>query len=257
MRNIVYDDFFKELDQKQGEELYSALDTILKEFNSSNKVSDHNCLDNLATVISKDDFNNDYIVKLIDFIKTSCGHYNRLSAALTTMAYDKKRIMKVRWHIFDAMEKLSPEYYENLKSMPELINREADPEKPTLDIDEAHNILADKELKNFKWWVLSPVIIFVSMAGIYFSWNKSYFFPVILTLIAIILLFLIMFFLSIKRCPSCKRYFAQGKLILRSSFNSIPSLTSPGTSRVLTTYTMRLYSTSCKFCKHEWIVIRG
>ena len=256
-KNNTHNEILENLYKKSGDELRSDLDIIMNTFSPSDKIHREFYLDNLASALGNEDFDSEYKMKLVDFIKTGCEPHDRLIAHLTIMATEPDEIMKVRWHIFDALEQISPKTYEELKSRPELVNREADPEKPALDINEARKLRAQREAKNFKYWAMSPILIFAAAAAIYISWGKTYFIYLVIAISAIILLLIIKLLLSVKRCPSCKRYFARGKLIKRYSFKSIPTLSSPGRSSIMTTYTMRLYSTSCKYCKHEWIVIRG
>ncbi|MBU1535775.1 hypothetical protein KKF84_10675 [Myxococcota bacterium] len=254
-----FDHLFHKLEEKSGSPLYSTLDSIFSTFNTSFQVRKENHLDALKEVLLNPLTEKEYKVKIIDFVKSSCIPHGRLNASVRLSALDEKEIMKVRWAAFDALKESNPEFCEQLKVISELTDRDLDPEKSALDIQDARIQYAKEQSKTVIWWFIAPFLIFASMAVLYFTWNRPIFLPSVGVLLGISVLLVTIWLISMKRCPSCKKLNARGKLILRDSYQGPRTpmgSTTMGSSPVSVRNKINVYSTICKYCKHEWIVLR-
>ncbi len=195
------------------------------------------------------------------------GHDNSsgFAAAILWTICTSDEPLRFRWAAVDALKVIDPEKADFMKrsnTAVELFDRTLDPDNPPpkLDLDEAMVRLAEKQKRQLNILPLISLFIFGILMGIFLFRNTVYFKFVIVGLIFIAAGFVIMMFILSRRCPKCKRFFARGPLQARGSFDSkistpIGSLGTGG-SNVHTRHRINVYQTSCKYCKHSWMVLR-
>lgn len=112
-----------------------------------------------------------------------------------------------------------------------------------------------KQMVYSLWGILAFFVIFG--VGSFLFITKSYFRYPFVYLIGIgIILFIAWLIILGFRCPSCKRHFArQGKEFVTSYQNTrTVTLEGGGTSQEVNT--VHVYKVHCKFCGHEWVILR-
>ena len=114
---------------------------------------------------------------------------------------------------------------------------------------------SSKQLTYSLWGILAFIIVSITAIVLYITKSRLMVPLFIMVGLAVILL-ITWLIISAYRCPSCKRHFArQGKEYFTSYQNTTTvRLQSGGTG--LQTNTVRVYKVHCKYCGHEWVILR-
>ena len=118
----------------------------------------------------------------------------------------------------------------------------------------ALDLNAKKQLKQLPF--LAGLTIFLGLLlfglSILIARVPSSLIPVLYCVGGSIVLFLLCLFLSSRRCPKCRRFFARGSLEPEGSYTT----TQPVNMTAQRTSTVRVFCTLCRHCGHEWRVLR-
>ncbi len=119
---------------------------------------------------------------------------------------------------------------------------------------EALELIAKKQLKQLPFLVGLTIFLGLLLFGlsVLVARVPSSLIPVLYCVGGGIVLFLFCFFLSSRRCPKCRRFFARGSLQPEGSYNTSQQMNM--TSQRI--FTVRVFRTMCRHCGYEWRVLR-
>ncbi|MCK4667023.1 hypothetical protein KAU33_09750 [Candidatus Dependentiae bacterium] len=114
---------------------------------------------------------------------------------------------------------------------------------------------SSKQLTYSLWGILAFIIVSITAIVLYITKSRLMV-PLLIMVVLAVILLIIWLIISAYQCPSCKRHFArQGKEYFTSYQNTTTvRLQSGGTG--LQTNTVRVYKVHCKYCGHEWVILR-
>ena len=119
---------------------------------------------------------------------------------------------------------------------------------------EALDLIAKKQLKQLPFLAGLTIFLGILLFGlsVLIARIPSSLIPVLYCVGGGIVLFLLWLFLSSRRCPQCRRFFARGPLQSDGSYTT----TQPVNMTTQRTSTVRVFRTHCRHCGHEWRVLR-
>ncbi|RKZ05474.1 hypothetical protein DRQ25_16055 [Candidatus Fermentibacteria bacterium] len=119
---------------------------------------------------------------------------------------------------------------------------------------EALELIAKKQLRQLPFITGLTIVLGILLFGlsVLIARVPSSLIPVLYCAGGGIVLFLLWAFLSSRRCPQCRRFFARGSLEPEGSYTT----TQPVNMTAQRTSTVRVFRTLCRHCGHEWRVLR-
>jgi len=173
------------------------------------------------------------------------------------IALDEKEAQPVRFAAANAALQIEPATRRVIDIVDDLKGRPPGKNEPLGTVD-ALNQEGAKQGKQIPYAIAFTLLggVVISVGCYLFGTGSPTEFPFLAVVGSLGLMWAMWAILQVWRCPGCRRYFARGALWFEDSYTNTSSVTLEDGSTGEQTNTVRVYRTRCRYCFHDWRVLR-
>ncbi|MCU0723850.1 MAG: hypothetical protein MUC63_09600 [Planctomycetes bacterium] len=174
--------------------------------------------------------------------------------AISELVRDTKLAQEIRFAAADALEHVNPEVGRIVaRRYEEIVDRPRKGPAP-MTYQEALQAIAEKQKGEIKYYMLFTLLGGAAITGgiVLVVLAPRFLVPTLVSAGAALAALLAWLFVSSRRCPSCRAFWARGEPQMEGSYQNTTSTQDGGQ----VTNTVRVYRCRCVRCGHDWRILR-